>query len=157
MPLSPQLKNRIGEITDRHETNLSALLPVLREVQNEMGWLSRESMEEVAELLHIPASNVQNVATFYTMYFTEPVGKHVIWQCRTLSCALRGAEHVEHYLCEKLGVKIGETTADGKITLMEAECLASCGTAPAMLVDNTLHENLTKEKVDEIIDKLKRD
>lgn len=157
MPLSNRLLNRINEITEKHETNLSALLPVLREVQNEVGWLSNESMGEVADLLNIPASSVQNVATFYTMYFTEPVGKHVIWQCRTLSCALRGAEHVEHYLCEKLGVNIGETTADGKITLMEAECLASCGTAPAMLVDNTLHENLTKEKVDEIIEKLKKD
>lgn len=157
MPFSSRLINRINEITEKHETNLSALLPVLREVQNEVGWLSNDSMDEVADLLNIPASSVQNVATFYTMYFTKPVGKHIIWQCRTLSCALRGAEHVEHYLCEKLGVKIGETTADGKITLMEAECLASCGTAPAMLVDNTLHENLTKEKVDEIIEKLKKD
>lgn len=157
MPFSPQLKSKIDTIISDHETNLSALLPVLREVQNELGWLSNESMDEVAETLDIPASNVQNVATFYTMYFTEPVGKHIIWQCRTLSCALRGAEHVEHYLCEKLGVKIGETTSDGKITLMEAECLASCGTAPAMLVDNTLHEDLTKAKVDKIIEDLKKD
>lgn len=157
MPFSPQLKSKINKITDEHETSLSALLPVLREVQNETGWLSNESMGEVAELLDIPSSSVQNVATFYTMYFTKPVGKHIIWQCRTLSCALRGAEHVEHYLCEKLGVKIGETTTDGKITLMEAECLASCGTAPAMLVDNTLHENLTKDKVDKIIENLKKD
>lgn len=157
MPFSSQLKNRVDTIISEHETNLSALLPVLREVQNELGWLSKESMDEVGQILSIPASSVQNVATFYTMYFTEPVGKHVIWQCRTLSCALRGAEHLEHYLCEKLGVKIGETTSDGKITLMEAECLASCGTAPAMLVDNTLHENLTKAKVDKIIEDLKKD
>lgn len=157
MPFSSQLKSKIATIINEHETSLSALLPVLREVQNELGWLSNESMDEVAETLGIPASNVQNVATFYTMYFTQPVGKHIIWQCRTLSCALRGAEHVEHYLCEKLGVKIGETTSDGKITLMEAECLASCGTAPAMLVDNTLHENLTKAKVDKIIEDLKKD
>ncbi len=157
MYFSAELKNRIDTIVSEHETNLSALLPVLREVQNKHGWLSKESMDEISEILDIPASNVQNVATFYTMYFTEPVGKHIIWQCRTLSCALKGAEHVEHYLCEKLGVKIGETTSDDKITLMEAECLASCGTAPAMLVDNTLHENLTKAKVDKIIEDLKNE
>ena len=156
MPFSAELKSKIDNIIDKHETYLSALLPVLREVQNDLGWLSNESMAEIAEILKLPPSSVQNVATFYTMYFTEPVGEHVIWQCRTLSCALRGAEHLEHHLCEKLGVEIGGTTDDGKITLMEAECLASCGTAPAMLVDDTLHENLTKEKVDNIIDSLKK-
>ncbi len=156
MPFSSRLKNRIEKIVEKHETNLSALLPVLREVQNEQGWLSNESMLEVSETLGLPPSSVQNVATFYTMYFTDPVGKHVIWQCRTLSCALRGAEHLEHYLCEKLGIEIGETTEDGKITLMEAECLASCGTAPAILVDDKLYENVSKSMIDEIIENLKK-
>ncbi|MGH7885977.1 MAG: NADH-quinone oxidoreductase subunit NuoE [Thermodesulfobacteriota bacterium] len=157
MPFPSELTSRISRIISEHETNLSALLPVLREVQNELGWLSNDSMNEVAYILGIPSSSVLSVATFYTMYFTEPVGRHIIWQCRTLSCALRGAEHVEHYLCEKLGVKIGETTSDGKITVMETECLASCGTAPAMLVDDTLHENLTKIKIDRILEELKKD
>jgi NADH-quinone oxidoreductase subunit E len=112
-------------------------------------------MEETAEILGIPPTSVQNVATFYTMFFRKPVGEHVIWLCRTLSCALRGAEHVEHYVCGRLGVKTGETTPDGKITLMEAECLASCGTAPVMLVDDKLEENLTKEKVDRLIEELR--
>jgi NADH-quinone oxidoreductase subunit E len=91
------------------------------------------------------------------MFFRKPVGEHVIWLCRTLSCALRGAEHVEHYMCERLGVKTGETTPDGKITLMEAECLASCGTAPVMLVDDKLEENLTRDKVDRLIEELRKD
>lgn len=156
MPFPRELRTRIQDLTDDHETRLSALIPVLREVQKEFGWLSEESMAEVAEILEIPPSSVQNVASFYTMFFTEPSGKHVMWLCRTLSCALRGAEHLEHHLCEKLGVRTGETTADGKITLMEAECLASCGTAPAMLVDDTLYENLTSSKVDEIVEKMKR-
>ena len=90
------------------------------------------------------------------MFFTEPAGKHIVWVCRTLSCALKGAEHIEHHLCKKLNLNTGGTTEDGSITLMEAECLASCGTAPAMLVDDTLHENLTREKVDNIIDSLKK-
>ena len=113
-------------------------------------------MEEVAEALDIPPSSVQNVASFYTMFFTEPVGTHVMWLCRTLSCALRGAGNLEHHLCRRLGVKTGGTTADGKITLLEAECLASCGTAPAMLVDNTLYENLTESEVDRIVDKIRK-
>ena len=103
MPFSPKLRDKIQEIADGHETRLSALIPVLREVQNEFGWLSAESMEEVAEALDIPASSVQNVASFYTMFFTEPVGTRVMWLCRTLSCALRGAEGLEHHLCERLG------------------------------------------------------
>lgn len=156
MPFPESLKERINAIVSGAETKQSALIPVLREVQNEFGYLSNESMEEAAEILGIPPSSVQNVATFYTMFFRKPVGEHVIWLCRTLSCALRGAEHVEHYMCDRLGVKTGETTPDGKITLMEAECLASCGTAPVMLVDEKLEENLTKEKVDRLIEELRK-
>ncbi len=157
LPLPLELRNRIQAIADEHETNLSALIPVLREVQGEFGWLCSESMEEVAEILDIPPSSVQNVASFYTMFFTEPVGDHVVWLCRTLSCALRGAESMERHICKRLGVGTGETTADGKITLMEAECLASCGTAPVMLVDDTLYENLTEAKIDEVMDEMKKD
>jgi len=157
MPFSEPLKKRLNTIITKSETKRSALIPVLREIQNEYGSLSSESMEEAAKMLEISPSSVQNVATFYTMFFTEPAGKHIVWVCRTLSCALRGAEHVEHYMCDKLGIKTGETTPDGKITLMEAECLASCGTAPVILVDDTLEENLTKERVDKVIEELSKD
>ena len=156
MPFPEPLRERINLIVSGSETRQSALIPVLRVIQNEFGYLSNESMEEAAGILGIPPSSVQNVATFYTMFFRKPVGEHVIWLCRTLSCALRGAEHVEHYMCERLGVKTGGTTTDGKITLMEAECLASCGTAPVMLVDDKLEENLTKEKVDRLIEELRK-
>ncbi|HSE83572.1 MAG TPA: NADH-quinone oxidoreductase subunit NuoE [Thermodesulfobacteriota bacterium] len=156
MPFSGEVRERIKEIVSKYETKQSALIPVLKEVQRQHGWLSQESMIEVAELLEIPPSSVQNVATFYTMFFTKPVGKHIVWLCRTLPCALRGAEQIEHYISEKLGVHTGETTADGKITFLEAECLASCGTAPVMLVDDDLYENLTKGKIDELIEKLKK-
>jgi NADH-quinone oxidoreductase subunit E len=156
MPFEPELLDKINDIISKHETKQSALIPVLREVQDNYGWLSADSMEEVAGILDLPPSGVQNVATFYTMFFTKPAGKHIVWVCRTLSCALRGAEHLEHHLCKKLNLNTGDTTEDGSITLMEAECLASCGTAPAMLVDDTLHENLTREKVDSIIENLKK-
>lgn len=156
MPFPEPLRERIDSIVSGSETRQSALIPVLREIQNEFGYLSNESMEEAAGILGLPPAAVQNVATFYTMFFRKPAGEHVIWLCRTLSCALRGAEHVEHYMCERLGVRTGETTPDGKITLMEAECLASCGTAPVMLVDDKLEENLTKEKVDRLIEELRK-
>lgn len=157
MPFSRELTQKIDSIVSNSDNKQSSLIAVLREVQNEYGWLSDESMNEISDILDMPASSVQNVATFYTMFFTEPVGEHIIWLCRTLSCALKGAEEVEHYMCEKLGIKTGETTPDGKFTLLEAECLASCGTAPAMLVDDTLYENLTKEKIDKLIETLRNE
>ncbi len=157
MPFSNELKARITDRVNNSETTQSALIPILHEVQDELGHISNESMEEIAITLNLSPACVQNVVTFYTMYFSEPKGKHVIWLCRTLSCALRGAEHVEHYIGDKLNIKTGQTTPDGKITFMEAECLAACGTAPVMLVDDDLHENLTKNKVDSILESLKRD
>ena len=108
MAFEPALLEKINDIVSKHETLQSALIPVLREVQNSYGWLSPESMEEVATILDLPPSGVQNVATFYTMFFTEPAGKHIVWVCRTLSCALKGAEHIEHHLCNKLNLHTGE-------------------------------------------------
>ena len=156
MPLPDETRERIKEIIEEAETPRSALIPALWAVQKRLGWLSTESMTEVADMLGIPPASVRNVATFYTMFFTKPVGRHTVWVCGTLSCALRGAGEVEEYICGKLGISAGETTADGSITVMEAECLASCGTAPVMLVDNVLHENLTRERVDEVLDELKK-
>lgn len=156
MAFSQELKSRIDSIVSQHETKQSSVIPVMWEIQNEYGWLNRESMMEAAEILGLPPSNIYNVATFYTMFFTKPVGKSIVWVCATLSCAIRGARDVEHYISKKLGIKTGETTPDGSITLMEAECLASCGTAPVMLVDDELHECLTKKKVDDILANCKR-
>lgn len=156
MPLPSETRAEIERIAEKTETRRAALLPALWKVQKRLGWLSEESMLEVAEVLNISPASVQNVATFYTMFFTKPVGKHTVWVCGTLSCALRGAREVEEHICGKLGISSGETTADGKITVMEAECLASCGTAPVMLVDNTLHENLTRESVDKVLEDLKK-
>ena len=152
-----ELREKIEKVIAKSETKQSALIPVLREIQNAEGYLTNESMEEAAEILGLAPADVQNVATFYTMFFRKQPGKHVVWLCRTLSCALKGAEQVEHYMCDKLGVHTGGTTPDGKITLMEAECLASCGTAPVMLVDDDMVENLTKEKIDRIIEELRKD
>ena len=99
-------------------------------------------------------AHVQGVVTFYTLYNQKPVGKHQVWVCKTLPCALRGGLDVLHHCEKRLGIHAGETTPDGKITLRTAECLASCGTAPMMQVDKEYHENLTKEAVDAILTKL---
>ena len=131
----------------------SALLPVLHVAQAEFGgWLSPETMDYVASVLKIQAIEVYEVASFYSMFNLKPVGKCLLEVCRTSSCWVRGAEDVVNYLEKKLGVKEGETTADGMFTIKTVECLGSCGTAPMMQCGASFHENLTFEKLDTIIE-----
>jgi NADH-quinone oxidoreductase subunit E len=134
----------------------SALIPVLHIAQAENdGWLSPEVMDYVAELLDITPIEVFEVASFYTMFNLKPVGKCVLEVCRTSSCWLNGANEIVEYIEKKLGIKEGETTPDGMFTLKTVECLGSCGTAPMMQCGASYHENLTFEKIDEIIEKYK--
>ncbi len=131
----------------------SALLPVLHIAQAEFGgWLSPETMDYVASILKIKPVEVYEVASFYSMYNLKPVGKCLLEVCRTSSCWARGAEDVVEHLEKKLGIKEGETTADGMFTIKTVECLGSCGTAPMMQVGASYHENLTLEKVDNLLD-----
>jgi NADH-quinone oxidoreductase subunit E len=133
----------------------SALLPVLHLAQAEFGgWLSPETMDYVASILDLQPIEVYEVASFYTMYNLRPVGKCVLEVCRTGPCMLRGADDIVEYLEEKLGIKDGETTADGMFTLKTVECLASCGTAPMMQVGDNYIENLSCEKLDGILEDL---
>lgn len=132
----------------------SAVIPVLHIAQAENdGWLSPEVMDYVAELLNITPIEVFEVASFYSMFNLKPVGKCVLEVCRTSSCWLNGANEIVAYLEKKLGIKEGETTADGMFTIKTVECLGSCGTAPMMQCGASYHENLTFEKLDEIIKK----
>lgn len=131
----------------------SALLPILHIAQAEFdGWLSPAVMDYVADILNIQAIEVYEVASFYSMFNLKPVGKCVIEVCRTGPCWLLGAEDIVKYMEKKLGVKEGGTSADGMFTLKTVECLASCGTAPMMQIGETYHENLTLQKVDEILE-----
>jgi NADH-quinone oxidoreductase subunit E len=131
----------------------SALLPALHIAQAEFGgWLSAPVMDKVAEILNIQPIEVYEVASFYTMFNLKPVGRCVIEVCRTGPCWLMGAEDLVRYMEKKLGVKEGETTADGMFTLKTVECLAACGTAPVMQIGEKYHENLTSEKVDDILE-----
>jgi len=134
----------------------SALIPVLHIAQAENdGWLSPEVMDYVASLLGILPIEVYEVASFYSMFNLKPGGKCVIEVCRTSSCWLMGAEDIIRYIEKKLGIKEGETTPDGMFTLKTVECLGSCGTAPMMQIGASYHENLTYEKVDNILEKYK--
>jgi len=152
--LSPDRTREMTEILSRYPTRRAACIPVLHLCQDQEGYVSEEAMAFVAEKLDMSPSQVKGVVTFYTLFNTEPVGKHHVWVCRTLSCALRGAPSIIGACEKKLGIHIGETTKDGKVTLRTAECLASCGTAPMMQVDKKYHENLTTAEVDRILDRL---
>jgi NADH-quinone oxidoreductase subunit E len=133
------------------------VLAALREVQHENGgWLSKELMDAVADYLGMPHIAVYEVASFYSMLETKPVGRHSVSVCTNISCMLRGSDAIVAHVERKLGVKTGESTADGRIHLKrEEECLAACCGSPMMMVDHVYHENLTPEKVDAILDGLK--
>ena len=135
----------------------SALLPVLHLAQDSFGgWLSSETMDYVAELLQITPIEVYEVATFYSMYNTKPVGKYMFEVCQTGPCMLRGSDDIIEYIEKTLGIKPGETTADGLFTLKTVECLGACGYAPMMQPGKHYREHLTKEKVDAIIDECRK-
>ena len=153
--LSPERDRELTEILTRYPTKMAACIPALHLCQDQNGWISDEVIDWVAHRLDLPPAHVKGVVTFYTLFNQKPVGKHQVWVCRTLPCALRGAGDVLAHCEKRLGIKAGETTADGKVTLRTAECLASCGTAPMMQVDKDYHENLTLEQVDRILDKLR--
>ncbi len=153
-------KGEIADIISRYpaDRKKSALLPLLHIAQEENGWLPVDVMDEVAEILDIKPIEVYEVASFYTMFHLKPIGKYVLEVCRTGPCCNVGAEELIHYLEDKLGVAVGETTADGLFTIKPVECLAACGTGPVLQIGPIYHyhENLTKEKLDQLIDELRR-
>ncbi len=150
--LPETLKSEIVELTSHYPHARAALVPALRAAQRDLGWLGKETQTEVASLLGITALEVHEVVSFYPMLYDKPVGRHVIHVCRTLSCDACGGKELWKHLESKLGVTRGGTTADGRFTLMSAECLASCGTAPVLLLDNERHENLSHAQVDKLLE-----
>ena len=151
---SEEKLNKVKEIIARYPEGKqkSALIPVLHLAQESFGgWLSADTMDYVAALLSIEPIEVYEVATFYSMFNLQPVGKYLFEVCQTGPCMLRGSDDIIHYIKEKLGIKIGETTADGLFTLKTVECLGACGYAPMMQLGKFYKEHLTKEKVDQII------
>ena len=152
MALSEQIKKTINGIRSQFPTEQALLLPLLHEIQNEQGWVSLDSMRSAGEFLNLPLSKVREVASFYTMYKLEPQGKVDLQICTNISCWLNGAEKLVSCAERKLGIKSGETTADGKFTLSQVECLAACGTAPALMINEDYHENVTETDLLKLLD-----
>lgn len=152
---SQESLKEFDKIVAKYPQKNAAMLPVLYLAQKEFGYISSEVMEYVAEIMEVPVARVLGVVTFYTMFNMKPIGRHHIQVCRTLPCALAGSERITAAIKEKLKINLGETTPDGRFTLSEVECLASCGTAPMMQVNDDYYENLTEKSVGEILDRLK--
>jgi len=149
---SAALAAKLTVVKGRYPHAKAAMVPVLRAVQTELGWLSKETQAWVAQFLGVTALEVHEVVSFYPMLYDKPVGRHVIHVCRTLSCDACGGKQLFEHLQQRLGVERGGTTQDGRFTLKAAECLASCGTAPVLLLDDERHENLSLAQVDRLLE-----
>lgn len=159
LKFSEETEQKFQELVSRYPNTHAALLPALLLAQSEFGWVSVEVMDYLAERLELNPAQVLSTATFYTMVNKQPIGKAHIQICTTLSCALCGGYEIMEHLEERLGVRAGETTPDGKYTLSEVECLASCGTAPMFQItfadgEIEYYENLTPDSVDELLEEL---
>ena len=155
--ISEQARQRMRDLAARYPVARSAVMPALYIAQQEEGYITRDALEAVAEAVGITTDDVESVATFYTMYHRQMPGKKIIKVCNSISCYLRNCDALVEHLEKRLGVKRGETTPDGSYTLLTAECLASCASAPAMQVNNEFIEHVTIEKADELIDQLDKE
>lgn len=144
-------RKKIEELLARYPSRRSGMLPLLWMVQQKAGWISQESMQEVAEVIGSTAAEVYEVVSFYTMFQQKPTGRHHIALCDTLSCQVCGAMEVAAYLKEKHGIEKNKVTADGRFSLEYVECIGACSGAPAMLLNEDLKENLTPESLEQIL------
>jgi len=151
---SAEVEAEIDAHLAKYPVPRSAILPLMFIVQRERGYLDPAGVAYLAKRLALRTTDIWEVATFYSMIYTQPIGKYHIQVCRTLPCKIRGAGKITQHCSERLGIKPGETTADGRFSLSEVECLGSCGTAPMFQINFDYHEDLTPEKVDKILDSL---
>lgn len=149
-----EMEGEIQALLDRYPTKQAALLPVLWLCQERWGWISPGVMRAVAERLELAPAFVEGVVTFYTMYQTAPPGKYLLQVCTTLSCQLCGASGLVEHLKEKLGIDFGQTTEDGRFTLIGVQCLGACGEAPVIQVNSDYYTDMTVEKLDRLLDEL---
>jgi len=154
--LTETTKNSILEMQKLYPQKRSALIPALHLAQTEVGYLPRQTQNEVAALFDIDPNEVNAVVTFYDMFYEEPVGKHLIHVCKNVSCMLRGCDSLLEKLCQKLNIAPGETTADGQFTIIPSECLAACDRAPAMIVDDTFVGPVKDSDLDRILEDAKK-
>jgi NADH-quinone oxidoreductase subunit E len=156
--LTDELRKRLADVyLPRFPTKRAVVLPALHEIQHAYGWIPVQAIEELATFLDLAPAEVIDTATFYEEYWLRPKGKYLVQVCRSLACELCDSKKLTAHCKRKLGIDLGETTPDGRFTLVELECLGACGTAPVALVNDVLHEELTAEKLDKIIDELQDD
>ena len=155
LEFSAARKQRFDHLLTRYPTKEAALLPTLHLAQEEWGWISPEVVLYVGRLLDLPPSKVFGVVSFYNMYNQHKVGKYHVQVCTNLSCMVRNAYDIYEHCLDKYGVAPGETSKDGLVTVVEVECLGSCGTAPVVQVNNDYHENMSVDSMDALIQKLK--
>jgi len=154
--LSSEIVDAIRARFPRYPTRQAALLPALHVVNERLGYVPPEAVVEIAELLELAPAEVQDTLSFYGFFAQDqPQGRTTVWFCQSCSCAARGSEGLLVYLCKKLGIRPGQTTPDRRVTVRAAECLGACDSAPAMLVDDVLHKDLTGEKIDRFVESLK--
>lgn len=150
--LSEAAVARMDELAAKYPRKRSALLGALHIAQNELGWLSPDTMTEVAAVLGLDVDEVEQVATFYTMFYTDPVGEFVFEICKTLPCSIMGSDELVEHLSRRLGIQPGETTPDGMFTLKTVECLAACHRAPMMQVNHRYVQDLSPDKIDGLLE-----
>jgi NADH-quinone oxidoreductase subunit E len=149
--LTAEEKREIEAEFARYPSRQAVALDAMQIVQRRRGWVSDESIRDIAECLEMSPTELDGLATFYNLIYRKPVGRHVIKICDSVSCWIMGYENLRDHLVKKLGIQMGETTPDGRLTLLPIVCLGACDGAPAMMVDSDLHLNLTAEKVDQIL------
>ena len=149
IPEFEKLKKRLPPSFDS-----TLVLPFLHRVQDERGYVAEEDIAALTDYLGVPRMQIEQVLSYYTMFRRKPIGRWHLQACRNVTCSMRGSERLVDALSRKLGIKPGQTTADGRVTLSEVECLGSCGTAPVVMVNEAYHENLSIEKLDELLGRL---
>lgn len=153
--LSPEERQEIEAEFGHYPDKRALTIDAMKVVQKHRGWVSDEALKDISEILGVSVAELDSVATFYNLIFRKPVGRHVIMICDSISCWMMGYDRLRNHLMTRLGVKMGETTADGRFTLLPIVCLGTCDHAPAMMIDEDLHRDLDTEKIDSILEQYK--
>lgn len=155
MPLTAEERREIEAEFPRYPTKRAVCIDAMKIVQRHRGWISDESLQDIAQLLQMSLDELDSVATFYNLLYRKPVGRHVVLICDSVSCWIMGYNRLRERLCSKLGVRLGETTADGRFTLLPIVCLGTCDHAPAMMVDEDLHRDLDPDGAEKALENYK--
>lgn len=153
--LTPQERTEIEAEFPHYPNRKAVCIDALKIVQRHRGWVSEDALQDIGELLGMSATDLDGIATFYNLIFRRPVGRHVIYVCDSVSCWIMGSDRQCRHLTGQLGVQPGETTTDGRFTLIPIVCLGACDHAPVMMIDDDLHVDLTPEKIDQILERYK--